>query len=352
MCVAGGKRCEVSDALSNVRRKARNKARKNPNYQGMPDYQEREVEEEVKQFLRDNPELAKAHLPERETFQKPAPKWSVPKSLLDMLGDKKAPITGITANNAEKFYTELNERREKLREIVGDRIDGDLINYTQNGYESVNPFLRKKGYKQWEKMHANLTRKWDKDFDYVRDMVKPRIASLDAGLAASPKPDEPEKLYRYYEVPPGVTPEQYAKKFFIPGESMQDKGFISTSADPEFVATNAITHSETKKNTRYVMLEILSKDGTAMQNQPYATPGDIQSLEAEVLLPRNKKLRVIDQGKRTITLARDRKDLEWYAKRYGKKELDLSEGKKISMPVIRMIDEDLIRETRNREKNS
>ena len=70
-----------------------------------------------------------------------------------------------------------------------------------------------------------------------------------------------------------------------------------------------------------------------------AIPGWVQSLEAEIILPRNAGLHVVDFGKRHFEFGKDRPDL---AQRYNmfsnKSSIDPKEGTRIALPVIRMVD--------------
>lgn len=348
MCVAGGKRCEYSDAISNVRRKVRNRMKGKPSYEIQD-----EVNKEVKKFREENSELVSKHLPARANFQYDPPEWKVPASLLDMLGSKRAPITGAPKDKDDAFAQDLYTRNRDWNANLTEQEQSAILNYTQSGYESTNPFLRQKGYREWakQKPHLIYRKEGDNADTYAEEVIKPRIADMDSAFAKVPQTNEPQKLYRFFEIPSGITPEEYISKYFPAGGGHKDKGFMSTSADPEFVAAEVMTRAEKKKNTRYVIMEILSNSGGSLQSKPYRSAGKVQTLEAEVLLPRNSGLRIIDSGKRSFTFASDREDLEMHARR-SKKELDFSEGKKFSLPVIRMIDENLIREVRKTEKAS
>lgn len=349
MCVAGGKRCEYSDAISNVRRKVRNRMKGQPSYE-IDDA----VRKEVKKFREENSELVAKHLPARANFQCDPPEWEVPASLLQMLGGKRDPITGSPKDkDNDTFIQDLHARHLEWNAQLTEQEESAILNYTQSGFESTNPFLRKKGYREWakQKPHLIYSRPGDNADTYVEKVIKPRIADMDSAFTKVPRIDEPQKLYRYFEIPAGVTPEEYISKYFPAGGGHKDKGFVSTSADPEFVAAEVMTRADKKKNTRYVIMEILSNSGGSVQRDDYRSAGKVQSLESEVLLPRNSGLRIIDSGKRSFVFSSDREDLEMHARR-SKKELDFSAGKKFSLPVIRMIDENLIRETRKQERTA
>lgn len=345
MCVAGGKRCEYSDAISNVRRKVRNRM-KGESY-GMQEA----LDKEIAKFREENPELVSKHMPPRENFQYDPPEWEVPESLLNIMGGKKAPILGLSEEAKDGFCKDLHARKKQWEGALTEQEESSLHNYTQSGFESTNPFLRKKGYQEWakQKTHLIYRKAGDNADTYAEEVVKPRIADMDSAFTKVPKPDQPEKLYRYFEIPAGVSTDEYISKYFPAGGGHKDKGFVSTSADPEYVAAEIMSRSE-KKNTQFIVLEILSNSGGSLQSKPYRSHGSIQTLEAEVLLPRNTGMRILDSSKRSFVFGSDREDLEGHARHSAKKELDFSKGKKISLPVIRMIDENLIREVRKTEK--
>jgi hypothetical protein len=347
MCVAGGKRCEYSDAISNVRRKVRNRMK------GQPSYEVQEVlDREVLKFREENPELVSNHLPARANFQCDPPEWEVPDSLLQLMGGKKDAISGVSETEKDEFCTTLYERRKQWEASLTEQEASSLHNYTQSGFESTNPFLRKKGYREWakQKPHLIYRKAGDNADTYAEEVIKPRVADMDSAFTKVPA-TEPQKLYRYFEIPAGVSPEEYITKYFPAGGGHKDKGFVSTSADPEYVAAEIMSRAEKKKNTRFVVLEILSNSGGSLQSKPYRSHGSIQTLEAEVLLPRNTGMRILDSSKRSFVFGSDRADLEGHARHSFKKELDFSKGKKFSLPVIRMIDENLIREVRKTENS-
>lgn len=345
MCIAGGKRCEYSDAISNVRRKVRNRLKGQTSEQV-----NLIIEQEIYKFRQDNPELVSKHLPARANFSAEPPAWEVPASLMKLMGGKKDPITGASEEEKDSFIKDLHTRRKQWEAALTENEVSSLHNYTQSGFESTNPYLRQKGYTAWakQKPHLIYRKPGDNTETYAEEVIKPRIADMDSAFTKVPQMDKPEKLYRYFEIPAGVSPEEYISKYFPVGGGHKDKGFVSTSADPEYVAAEVMSRAEKKTNTRFIILEILSKSGGSLQSKPYRSHGSIQTLEAEVLLPRNTGMRILDSSKRSFVFGSDREDLEGHARR-SKKELNLSKGRRISLPVVRMIDENLIREARKSE---
>lgn len=354
MCISGGKRCEYSDALANVRRKVRSKMK--GTYRSAV---EREVTNAVRQFQKDNPEMVLAHLPEKMGFNYDPPKWEVPKSLLKQLGSSRDPIKGRSEEEAKAFYKTLHERNKEWKSNLTMQEESAVHSYTGYGFESMNAYLRNKGYSQWMKdnqhLHSHEMKEAGKT--YAEAAVIPRIEALDAAMEKAPVLEEPERFYRFYRVPAGVTPEQYAQKYLQPGSGYQDKGYMSVSGDPEYVASHVTSMMEedgprTRKNNGYIVMEILSKAGTTLQGRESPRRGDVQSLEAETLIGRGTKMRVIDSAKRTFVYGQDRFDLEGQHLNRAAPDtfLDHSEGAKVRLLTVRMVDENLIRDTRREEK--
>lgn len=351
MCITGGKRCEYPDAISNVRKKARYHHR-NSNDRQRNDA----VEKAVLAFQNENPDFTKAHLPNSETFQVKAPKWEVPARLIEMLGNSRHKIKGAEFDDRKAFYAGLTAQNTQWMNSLTANEKAALSKYTTHHYEEVNLYLRGKGYRQWFKDNRK-----DRFPDYAWDpnavkhtpenvyenRLKPVIDNMTLAMDKASRNDEPRKLYRYHRIPGGITSKEYADKYFKDGEGFKDKGFMSTTADPEFVAAHILNAEKDKTGDRYVVFEILTKDGGSLQieEDPYQgrMQGGIHPLEAEVVLPRNKGMRIIDHGTRTFEFAKNRIDMQ---KHWRPKDDRFRKGRKVSVELIRMIDEDLIREVR------
>lgn len=344
MCVAGGKRCEYSDALANVRRKVKSKLKDKDGYEVA-----REVTNEVRRFQEQNPEMVAAHLPGTMGFQAKAPSWDVPASLLEKMGDRKETVLGAGEQGYNEFFANLYSRKEQWFASLDKDEDNAVHAYTMDAFEPINLHLRRRGFTDWAKKHAYLYSDLAGKDAYLDKFVKPRIAGMDSALTKLPPMDEPEKLYRFFRVPAGVNPRDYIKRYMRTGTGFKDRGFLSASADPEYVAAHIMDRSPSQRNKGYVVLEMLTKSGASLQpsDEPYW--GHVQSLEAEVLLPRNTAMRIVETGSRRFEFNKDRNDLASRFHSWGNKTLDLSKGVGLNLPVVRMIDESLIRETRKNE---
>jgi hypothetical protein len=331
MCVAGGKRCEYADSIANVRKKTRSKLKNSYNI-------ERGVVDAVEKFKEQNPALVLAHLPEKMAFQYQPPQRPVPEHIKGLLTPYAAPALG-SAENQDVLFGQLHERGREWRDGLTRQEDDTVHDYTLNAYESMNTYLRRHGFQDWAKQNRHLWSSYGEgQQDYVENMIKPRIAEMDAALKKAPAPEEPEKLYRFFRVPSGVTPAQYIRKYFTPGAGFKDRGFLSTTADPEYVAAHIMSRSGGTRNKHYVVMEILSSRGASLQPRPEGDPGWVQSLEAEIVLPRNAGLHIVDSGKRHFEFGKDRPDLAQRYNMFGGRSVDLKEGTSISLPVIRMVD--------------
>jgi hypothetical protein len=343
MCVAGGKRCEYSNAISNVRKKARHKFRE--------DYQserERKVEEAVREWKEDNSEMVMAHLPEKLGFQVTPPSRPVPQSLLEYMGDRKEVVTGATTPEEKaSFYQNLFDRREEWFSRLNDEEDNAVSFYAMNAFEAMNLHLRRHGYAAWARNNQHLYDGWKGETaqTYLNDVVKTRIAGLDSALKKAVAPDEPQKLYRFFRVPAGVKPQDYVKKYFRTGEGFKDRGYMSATADPEFLTAHIMDRSGGTRNKGYVVLEMLTSAGASLQPESTPNGARIQSLEAEVLLPRNTGMRIVETGSRKFEFGQDRDEMtRKFSSRSRNHYVYCDEGAGLRLPVIRMIDENLIRE--------
>lgn len=329
MCVAGGKRCEYADSIANVRRKTRSKLKNSYNL-------EREVADAVEKFKEDNPALVLEHLPERMAFQYQPPNRPIPAHIKSLLDPYSVRAKG-SAEDKNVLFGQLHERGREWRDSLTRAEDNAVSQYTMSAYESMNTYLRRHGFRDWAKQNQFL---WSGEGQqsYMENVIKPRIAEMDLALKKALMPDEPEKLYRFFRVPSGVTPAQYIRKYFTPGQGFKDRGFLSTTADPEYVAAHIMSRSGGTRNKHYVVMEILSSRGASLQPRPKGDPGWVQSLEAEIVLPRNAGLHIVDSGKRHFEFGKDRPDLAQRYNMFGGRAIAPVEGTSIALPVIRMVD--------------
>jgi hypothetical protein len=141
------------------------------------------------------------------------------------------------------------------------------------------------------------------DFKYEgkplhRQYVMDAVAKVDSALARSDKPDSARMLYRGMKVPSEVpldeVPSWLAERFPVDGVVSQPN-FMSTTLNPKVASWFfAMGKDSTTSPERAVIFEIISKQGA-----PLGRGTSCHGLaEAEVLLPRDAKLKVVsvDEG--------------------------------------------------------
>lgn len=338
MCVAGGKRCEYSDALANVRKKYRSKNKDRTDKSTV----EREVLKEVRTFQEKNPALVRAHMPERLGFQYTPRKKEVSAELKALLGDYDTPVKGVDGDTKAQFFKTLNDRNKEWHENLTNLEEGALHNYSLSAFEYINTYYRRHGFTAYMKEQRFMWEGHGREAFIQR--LKDQGTDMDNALAKRPKPEQPDKLYRFYRIPAGVSPALFIKKYFPAGGGFKDKGFLSASADPEYIAAHIMDRSAGKRNKGYVVLEMLSDRGGSLQYREEPDPGWVQSLEAEILLPRNTGFQIVDSGKKNFTFNKHREDLEQRFRMFNTRHsLDFSEGKSVEIAVVRMVDTKLIK---------
>lgn len=331
----GGGRCEYADTIANVRRKAKYLHREKY-------YPSQEAEKVVRAWKEENQEFVMAHLPETQPFQVPPNRKPIPEKLKSLLVKKsREEVMGLPKEERISLTTQLFEDNKKWAKTLTEDESDIMRRYAMTYYELVNSVLRRTGLAQ--------LRKENRIFKGDLSEVKEKTALLDSAIAKAPKPNEPRKLFRYFQVPDGVTSEEYMRRYFKEGESFKDRGYMSTSVDPEFIT--ALVDGEKEKKGNFIVMEIITKQGASLQNEKVGRSGDIQSLENEILLPRNMKLRIAGVRKsQRFAFADDRQDLysqfggpDRYLsdsgyQRWGKYKKD----DKINLSIIQLVDEALI----------
>lgn len=331
----GGSRCELADSLANVRRKARYKVEKAG---GSAYEKDRAVKDALKKFYAENRTLVHEHAPERKSFQRSPGKHAVHKEIMSLM-KRTTPIkrTGDIDDLTQEEYLRAQEVRSKLDE---DEV-WMLHRYQGFLFEKVNTYLRRCGFsdKNEEDVFEGQTRsqRAKKDAEIIQKII---MENQDK--------QQVHKMYRYYRVPQGMSPDFFAERYFKEGESYQDAGFMSASMDPDFIMHFIMHTQKYQRNDRYVVFEILTRQGISLQGKEDRSPGNIQSLEHERLLPKNMKMRILKTRKRDrIHMAQERSDLRIAGRSndtYSKGWKYYNEGASLTVPVIQMVDEKLIEE--------
>jgi hypothetical protein len=276
----GGKRCEYAETINVVRRRATRKhADERYNRYAM-------IEKDVAAWKAEHSELVTQHLPTTQPFQTKPSNTIIPDDIQAYLTPVHEPITGLPAEQQAQHTTDLFQRRRAWLDTLEQDHKDAVRQYTQHFYEVLNRALRKNG------LTALLKREPHYKNQNLQARIKKITHDLDDAIRQAPQTEEPQKLYRYYKVPDGVNAKDYVKKYFTPGQDFKDPGYMSTTTDPEYIMAIAHQNDHSPKNNRYIVMEIITKQGVSLQSSNDSRSGDIQSLEREILLPRNMKLRI------------------------------------------------------------
>lgn len=328
----GGRRCPHSTKLATIRRTARRRLLSTSTHASR--YELAKVQKEaVEKYLKANPDVAKELLPVTNEFNNGERVRSSGRKLKAFANENFGPIA-VVLPETEKMAEEFAEMEQAW---TRDEFNA-VIQYTINGFDKVNAYLRNKTYFRKLILEDSPPESYAAEKEYVIN----RIQNLkSAVLKGQGRVTEPRKVYRYVRLPDGVSPSEYVDKYITPGNIMQNPGFLSTSTDPGFV----LTHMLAKSTQKYVVLEILTKQGVSVQEDFESSAGNVQSLEHEVLMAPDSKFAVVDVTKRgSITVEEPNPALVGYLarQRTGPGSAGLRVGKKYPYTVIRLADPDLL----------
>jgi len=334
----GGGRCEYADMLANVRRKALYKHRDRPS-----SYASRKAFDEVEAWKDEHKDIVKEHLPERQHFQVEGKTKPVPQSLLNMLTPStRTPVVGLPEDEQQALTRQLCAERRQWEENMTEDEESALHGYTITAYDLFNRTLRRTGLKEFYAKYPHMKDRDNGSERTNQERTKRSAHVMDSAFKKTPPVEEPRKLYRYFRVPAGVTPVEYMERYFATGEGFKDHAFMSTSADPEFIMAHLRNKNGGKQNKKYVVMEILTKQGGSLQDSEETQVGHLQSMEKEVLLPRNMRFRVVGVRKsQRFEFAEDRMDL---GDQYGIWE-GCEKGERLNFPMVQLVDEQLITRT-------
>jgi hypothetical protein len=334
----GGARCEYADQLANVRRKALYKHRDLPVSQAS-----RKAYDAVEKWKAENKDIVTEHLPEHQPFQVEGKTKPVPQSLLSQLTpSSRVPVTGLPEEEQKALTRKLYAEHKSWEESMTDQEEGALSGYTITTYDLTNRTLRRTGLKEFFAKYSHMKTQPDPGDETYQEMEKRRARTMDPAFKKAPAVDEPRRLYRYFKVPAGVSPTEYLQRYFTPGEGFKDRGFMSTTMDPEFIMAHLRKKNGGAQNKGYVVMEILTQQGGSLQTTEETEVGRIQSMEKEILLPRNMRFRIADvRRSQRFEFADDRMDL---GDQYGLWE-GCEKGERMNFPMVQLVDEELIRET-------
>lgn len=208
--------------------------------------------------------------------------------------------------------------------------------YQLFGHESVTPYLTfGPDSPQWKEAQGSRLA----DDDRAERVAKKNIALLDSALAKAPRSDEPQILYRSFRVPgarhsdtPGELRDEYVKSF-EPGATISFPSYMSTSVDSDLMIYN--TNSGRRRPDEFIVFEILSNRGVSLHDEERHS--SLQSLEREMLLPRDSKMRVVKVIPRT-TYANSRPNDFRYHHTSGFASSMAGAGRRVQLTVVQLLD--------------
>lgn len=329
---AGGRRCEYADLLSTVRRQARRKHGDD----------RRAVDRAVTKWKRQNMEVVEAHLPNVAPFTvEGRPTGRIPSGLREQLSaHARAPITGGTRQG--QLTEAMFEEYEAWTAELPDELEGAVGQYTFVGHETLNALLRG-NYRDMNDRHRRRGTSTESRAEERARALELR-ERLDAAFAFAPRSvDEPRRLYRFMNLPEGVTAKTYLGKYLQPGKDIADPGYASTTEDADFITAHVNSCLRRDPGLRYIAFEMLTPEGVSFQQRPSTQAGNIQSLEHERVLPRGTRFRIAGVRERQQWQVSDgREDLTNHYRLFRGGYLD-SEPPRLVIPTVQLIDTQLLR---------
>lgn len=114
---------------------------------------------------------------------------------------------------------------------------------------------------------------------------------------------------------------------------MKDKGLVSTSEDPGFIAAHLASRANRKND--YVLLEMVTNKGVSLCRKNKQSDS-VQSFEQERLLPTNVVFAVHNQKVKTIQTSSDREKL------LRSKHFSVGRTVKKRLLTVELVDTDLL----------
>lgn len=242
-------------------------------------------------------------------------------------------VSSPNQEQIDEIVKNMYEENQTIKENVSADEYSALYAYAGNAYESINKTLR--GLVT-EKDKQKLSKKTQ------YEQVEERIQAIDKVMDeyGNGEGKETKKLYRYYRLDKKQKPEKFIQENLKTGETLSEKGYMSTTEDLAFVLGH-INRNKDKNN--YIVFEIATKKGVSLQDKEKEKPLFIQSLEKERLLPRDMKLQINYTGKEELTVDESRENIHrkfnWDVQRQEFQTINPQ-----NLQVVRLIDEDLLNE--------
>ena len=210
--------------------------------------------------------------------------------------------------------------------------------YTVTGFEEMNAYLRDKNFFRRMVTEAVFPESYAEAKVAVLNRIQVLAQVIKKGQVET---QVPRKVYRYVRLPDGISPREYLDRYMAVGSVMKNSGFLSTSADPGFILAHML---KKKGSQRYLVLEMLTKQGISVQRTNTLDAGNVQSLEHEVLMAPESEFAIVDISRRgSITVGEDANPvLAEYLSRFGRGSDLFESGRKHSVSVVRLVDSELL----------
>ena len=287
MCRAGGRRCELSNELTNVRKRVR-RTSAYQNADGRK--QEKIIKQAERDFKNQNKELVQKHAPETMPWQTNTQRF--PKSRMKRYQNLFEPPKTLSKEESDALQKQMYD---EYKSIADSDAQDALAAYSLYGFELVNKTLRT------GKINGAL-KKGD-DLQRLTEIFNKNLALLDK--VTQQESETPRTLYRHHIVPAGWSPREYAEKYFPIGSTISDSAFLSTTEDPAYIAG----HFAARKGSNYVVYQIVSRKGVSVVRDEKERHGSVQSFEKERLLPRDSRFRVVGHKREKITVSEEREEI-------------------------------------------
>ena len=211
-----------------------------------------------------------------------------------------SPRVGLNGQDKTKI-NQLNAEAIQVRMEITPEDKNVLASY-QSSYEFVNAYLRegreginKLTYLQRTSPHPTKPDTVsDETLDRYELMAKERISALDDTMERhARKNDNTQVLYRAFYLTEDsklnhLTPEEYVSANFPVGKTFEEKAYMSTTNDSDYMLLyNAHLYE------KQVVFEIKTNKGTVLHN-PAESTGSIGAHERETLLPHGMKYKVVN----------------------------------------------------------
>lgn len=261
-----------------------------------------------------------------------------------MAGQQPPPLSWLLSKPGEPYarvgalQAVLAQQVAKREGVVGVDLPQEaaaaeewkaLNYYTMAGYEHLNQILRGEA----------TTLFGDPIRPEQRAYAERLFPVLDRVLARAP--EEPKVVYRYVSSL-GKTAREAIERLRREGV-YTEAGYMSTSATPEYPAFQVLETAvgqRTSPQERF-LLEIATKKGVSLQQEEVMSPGDVQSQELEVLLPRGLRFEVAGVELRKPVEWSEHRDLMLSSRaryHWSKAFLRKLERESTPLPVVKLVE--------------